>query len=147
METPDTHVDTHTDAQSPRECSPHEVGLCRHDDPDDWFAVHKVHIAQRVRICFNCPAQTQCARNALDFGATDGVWAGVYLPGRQFEPQRLIEARDRLGIVAAQEFTAQEHQRRMGFTISIDALAASMPSRNPLTPEVQHSPSQVKYSA
>lgn len=149
METPDTHVDTHTDVPSPRECSPHKVGLCRNDDPDVWFATHKVHIAQRVRICFNCPAQTQCARDALDFGATDGVWAGVYLPGTVVrEPQRLSEARERLQIVAAQaDFTAQEHQRRMGFSSSIGALAATMPSRNPLTREVQQSADQVKYSA
>ena len=40
-----------------------------------------MHRARAIAICNNCPIQSKCALDARRLGATDGVWAGVYLPG------------------------------------------------------------------
>lgn len=66
-------------------------GLCRFDDPDLWFQ-HGADAAAARRICGNCPVRRACAQAALDLGVTDGVWAGVRLPGTRF-PEDLDRAR------------------------------------------------------
>lgn len=143
--TPRNSMDGHPAERS----SPGKVGLCRHDDPDAWFAAHKVLVARAVRICFNCPAQPQCARNALDGGETDGVWAGVKLPGRQeWNRETGAELRGRLETIAAWELNPAEHQRRLAFAESMDLAAATRAPENPLIADLRHSRSeQVKYSA
>lgn len=134
---------TRTETSPPRS-SPNEHGLCRHDDPEAWFAKHKVHVARAVRICFNCPAQPACARNALDRGETDGVWAGVRLPGRQ-EWEGLEDARDRLEMIADWQLNSREHQRRMVFADSMNAIAANRAAQHRLA--TVNAPKAVKYSA
>jgi WhiB family transcriptional regulator, redox-sensing transcriptional regulator len=66
-------------------------GLCRFDDPDLWFQ-HGADAAAAKRICGNCPVRRPCAQAALDLAVTDGVWAGVRLPGARF-PEELNRAR------------------------------------------------------
>jgi WhiB family redox-sensing transcriptional regulator len=129
--------------------SPHKVGLCRHDDPEAWFPLHPVHAARATRICFNCPAQPQCARNAIDCGATDGVWAGVRLPGKQEWDREIgVETRQRLEIIANWKLSADEHQRRLEFADSLDLAAATRAPHNSLIADLSHAASrQVKYSA
>jgi hypothetical protein len=69
-------------------------GLCRFDDPDRWFQYGEDAAAAK-RICGNCPVRRACAQAALDLRVTDGVWAGVRLPGTRF-PDDLDRARARL---------------------------------------------------
>jgi WhiB family redox-sensing transcriptional regulator len=129
--------------------SPYKVGLCRHDDPEAWFPLHPVHTARATRICFNCPAQTQCARNALDCRATDGVWAGVRLPGKQeWDHEIGLEMRQRLEIIANWKLSTDEHQRRLEFAESLDLAAATRAPHNSLIADPRLSSfRQVKYSA
>lgn len=135
--------------EDPTRSSPHIVGLCRHDDPDAWFPLHKVHVARAIRICFNCPAQPQCARNALDSGATDGVWAGVKLPGKQeWDRETGVDVRQRLETIAEWHLSPDEHQRRLAFAESLDLVAATRAPQNSLIADSSHAPcGQVKYSA
>lgn len=61
-----------------------EAGLChpsRGGDPEFWFNLISRREAQKV--CADCPIKAMCARYALDMRVTDGVWAGVALPGRR----------------------------------------------------------------
>lgn len=92
--------------------TPQTRGLCRYDDPDKWFPRHPVPRARVIRICNNCPFQPQCAQAALDLAETDGVWAGVQLPGDRAEDSGMDEARDKLRKVAARQLPPQEFNRR-----------------------------------
>lgn len=66
---------------------PHELGpgLCRQPstaaDPEFWFT--KITRRDAQKICASCPVRVKCAKFALDMGVTDGVFAGVALPGRR----------------------------------------------------------------
>lgn len=73
---------------------PH-TGLCHYDDPDLWFT--KTRSAQAAAICANCPVIVACGQAALDLQASDGVWAGVALPGNR-DVAPLAEARERLRV-------------------------------------------------
>ena len=72
---------------------PSTNGLCRYEDPERWFRLKDSGVA--AGICSNCPVRMACAAAALRVGATDGVWAGVLLPGIR-EPEELLAARAQL---------------------------------------------------
>ncbi|WP_048891972.1 WhiB family transcriptional regulator [Mycobacterium heckeshornense] len=91
---------------------PAEDGLCRYGDPTDWFGRHAVHRARAIAICNNCPIQRQCALDALKDDNTDGVWAGVFLPGLR-DAAGLALARAKLVEVAQRlEHASEAHRRR-----------------------------------
>jgi WhiB family redox-sensing transcriptional regulator len=95
-----------------------DAGLCRYGDDSDWFASHAVHRARAIAICNNCPIQRKCALDAQRLGATDGVWAGVYLPGLR-DAEGLAAAREKLEKLAERLARQPEaHGRR---TIAIRA--------------------------
>jgi len=55
---------------------------CRDADPELFFPAGTAgpalrQIGEAKRICWACPAQTQCLAWALDNGITDGVWGGT----------------------------------------------------------------------
>jgi len=63
-----------------------EKGLCHPSsgiDPDLWFSSVRSRIAKQQKICQTCPVKIACATYAVDMGVTDGVFAGVSLPGRR----------------------------------------------------------------
>lgn len=78
---------------------PHELdpGLCRQPstavDPEFWF--EQINRRDAKKICANCPVLTKCAKFALDMRVTDGVFAGVALPGRR-HARTLRERRQQL---------------------------------------------------
>ncbi|HME48749.1 WhiB family transcriptional regulator [Mycobacterium sp.] len=86
-------------------------GLCSFDDPDLWFQ-HGTLAAAAKRICGNCPVRRACAQAALDLGVTDGVWAGVRLPGARF-PEDLDRKRATLRrVVDGMAHEPEAHRRR-----------------------------------
>jgi WhiB family redox-sensing transcriptional regulator len=95
-----------------------DAGLCRYGDDSDWFASHAVHRARAIAICNNCPIQRKCALDAQRLGATDGVWAGVYLPGLR-DADGLAAAREKLEKLAERLARQPEAHRRR--TIAIRA--------------------------
>ena len=95
-----------------------DAGLCRYGDDSDWFASHAVHRARAIAICNNCPIQRKCALDAQRLGATDGVWAGVYLPGLR-DAEGLAAAREKLDKLAERLARQPEAHRRR--TIAIRA--------------------------
>lgn len=63
-----------------------EKGRCHPSsggDPDLWFSSVRSRIAKQQKICQTCPVKIACATYAVDMGVTDGVFAGVSLPGRR----------------------------------------------------------------
>src|SRR4051794_28584884 len=85
-------------------------GLCKFSDPDLWFRFEDSHEA--IGICGNCPVRLACARAALDLGATDGVWAGVRLPGVRI-PEDLEAAHDQLRrVVVGLRYEPAAHRAR-----------------------------------
>ena len=105
------HTDTDPSASD-------DAGLCRYGDDSDWFASHAVHRARAIAICNNCPIQRKCALDAQRLGATDGVWAGVYLPGLR-DAEGLAAAREKLEKLAERLARQPEAHRRR--TIAIRA--------------------------
>lgn len=105
------HTDTDPSASD-------DAGLCRYGDDSDWFASHAVHRARAIAICNNCPIQRKCALDAQRLGATDGVWAGVYLPGLR-DAEGLAAAREKLDKLAERLARQPEAHRRR--TIAIRA--------------------------
>ena len=105
------HTDTDPSASD-------DAGLCRYGDDSDWFASHAVHRARAIAICNNCPIQRKCALDAQRIGATDGVWAGVYLPGLR-DAEGLAAARERLDELAERLARQPDAHRRR--TIAIRA--------------------------
>ena len=105
------HTDTDPSASD-------DAGLCRYGDDSDWFASHAVHRARAIAICNNCPIQRKCALDAQRLGATDGVWAGVYLPGLR-DAEGLAAARERLDELAERLARQPDAHRRR--TIAIRA--------------------------
>ena len=105
------HTDTDPSASD-------DAGLCRYGDDSDWFASHAVHRARAIAICNNCPIQRKCALDAQRLGATDGVWAGVYLPGLR-DAEGLAAAREKLDKLTERLARQPEAHRRR--TIAIRA--------------------------
>lgn len=61
-----------------------EPGLCHPSsgiDPEFWFNPINRRAAQKI--CADCPVKIKCAQYALDMRVTNGVFAGVALPGRR----------------------------------------------------------------
>jgi WhiB family transcriptional regulator, redox-sensing transcriptional regulator len=58
-----------------------DTGLCEYEDVDNWFSRSPRLQREAKAICTNCPIIATCAQRALDRGATNGIWASVYLPG------------------------------------------------------------------
>ena len=87
-------------------------GLCNYSaDPEEWFDYRKTK--QCKRICGNCPLRQVCARTALALGATDGVWAGVDLPGEHATVDEHVIARRQLAmVVAAMDHQPEAHRQR-----------------------------------
>jgi WhiB family transcriptional regulator, redox-sensing transcriptional regulator len=86
-------------------------GLCQFDDPDRWFQ-HGPRAAVAKRICANCPVRRACAQAALDLRVTDGVWAGVRLPGARF-PEDLEKKRASLRrVIDGMTAEPEAHRRR-----------------------------------
>ena len=94
---------------------PHELdpGLCRQPstavDPEFWF--EQINRRDAKKICANCPVLTKCAKFALDMRVTDGVFAGVALPGRR-HARTLRERRQQLQELvdaSADHHVAQAH--------------------------------------
>lgn len=87
-------------------------GLCSYSaDPNDWFDYRKAD--QCKRICGNCPLRQACARTALALGVTDGVWAGVDMPGAHATVESLAVVHRQLAmVIAALDHAPQAHQRR-----------------------------------
>lgn len=75
----------------------HELdpGLCRQRqvNPDIFFEQRLR--SQAVRLCAQCPVRMLCAQRALDLRDTDGIIAGVFLPGKRF-PDKLADRREQL---------------------------------------------------
>lgn len=88
------------------------AGLCRFDDPELWFGHTVRDVTRAKRICGNCPVRLACAEAALDLEVTDGVWAGVRMPGAKYiDP--LAQARERLGqVIEAARLEPDSHRRR-----------------------------------
>lgn len=80
------------------------AGLCSYSNPEIWF--DHLRAEEAKRICGNCPLRQQCAQRALDRGVTDGVWAGVRLPGLHAPAEERDVALRQLRMVAA----AMRHQ-------------------------------------
>lgn len=83
-----------------------EIYPCRRN-PELWFTDARRDVDQaRLSCLLECPlAQHRvCAREALDSGAADGIWASVRLPGqRKYNPgvrARLAAARQVLADIA-----------------------------------------------
>lgn len=87
-------------------------GLCNYSaDPEEWFDYRKAR--QCNRICGNCPLRKACARTALAVEATDGVWAGVDLPGEHATVEEQTIARRQLAmVVAAMDHQPEAHRQR-----------------------------------
>jgi WhiB family redox-sensing transcriptional regulator len=99
------------------------TGLCRYDEPEKWFPRHPVPRARVIRICNNCPFQPQCARAALDTASTDGVWAGVQLPGERAEVADFNAAREKLHEIADRGLPAHELKRRCDLAAAVRFVA------------------------
>lgn len=93
-----------------------DAGLCRYGNDSDWFASHAVHRARAIAICNNCPIQRKCALDVERLGATDGVWAGVYLPGLR-DAEGLAAAREKLEKLAERLARQPEAHRRRTIVI------------------------------
>lgn len=65
----------------------HELTPCR-DDPDAWFPDAAKDAADAILVCRVCPFRRECAQEALDTGATYGVWAGVLLDPKTIKANR-----------------------------------------------------------
>lgn len=96
---------------TPRKLSKN-VGLCSYSDPEKWFdKADNVATEEAKRICGNCPIRQGCARQALESKVTDGVWAGVRLPGKALSPEAMEVARRQLKlVVAAMDHQPEEHR-------------------------------------
>nr|VTP01787.1 Transcriptional regulator WhiB7 [Mycobacterium riyadhense] len=87
---------------------PH-TGLCHYDDPDLWF--RKTGSTRAAAICANCPVITACGQAALDLDVTNGIWAGVELPGNR-DATALAQARQRLRAAVERSRHRPPAQRR-----------------------------------
>lgn len=67
------------------------AGLCCGTDPELWF--DPMLRRRAARICVGCPVRARCAQYALELRVTDGVYAGVSLPGKR--NPRALRARRR----------------------------------------------------
>lgn len=76
------------------------TGLCQYEDVDNWFSGSPRIQREAKAICANCPIIAKCAQQALDLDVTNGIWAGVLLPGIS-DAKGLTAARARLGDVIA----------------------------------------------
>ncbi|MBY0441723.1 MAG: WhiB family transcriptional regulator [Mycobacteriaceae bacterium] len=87
------------------------AGLCQYGgDPNFWFRFEDS--ARAAAVCVNCPVRRACAQAALSVQATDGVWAGVRLPGNRF-PEKLDQARDQLKrVIVGMGHQPESHRRR-----------------------------------
>ncbi|MGV7254602.1 WhiB family transcriptional regulator [Mycobacterium kansasii] len=86
------------------------TGLCKFSDPDTWFVFEHTHKAKGI--CGNCPVRLACAKAALDLGATDGIWAGVRLPGIRIMDD-LYAAYDELRcVIAGMQYEPESHRAR-----------------------------------
>ena len=103
----------HTQTNPPKS---EDDGLCRYGDDSDWFASHAVHRARAIAVCNNCPVQRKCALDARRLGATDGVWAGVYLPGLR-DAEGLAAAREKLEKLDERLARQPEAHRHRAITI------------------------------
>lgn len=91
-------------------------GLCGYDDPEMWFNRKASDQARAANICSNCPVAAACGQAALDLDVTDGVWAGVVLPGKRSN-KSLDQARENLR-KAVERFRHQHPaQRRRALVI------------------------------
>jgi WhiB family redox-sensing transcriptional regulator len=59
-----------------------DIGLCSYEDPEIF---HKQTISQAARICGNCPVIVACGESAIKLGVTEGVFAGIKLPGEHYD--------------------------------------------------------------
>lgn len=83
--------DAPTSTVAPEELAP---GLCHPSqghDPELWFRQRQ----SAIKLCQQCPVRARCAQLALDLKVTDGVYAGISLPGKR-KPHQLKAARGRL---------------------------------------------------
>lgn len=86
-------------------------GLCNYSDPEDWFDYRKTKECKRI--CGNCPLRKACAKTALAVGASDGVWAGVDLPGEHASAEEQVIARRQLALVVeAMDHQPESHRLR-----------------------------------
>lgn len=53
-----------------------EAALCADTDPDELFVQGAMQRAVRDR-CLDCPVRLECLAEALECGATFGVWGGL----------------------------------------------------------------------
>jgi WhiB family redox-sensing transcriptional regulator len=104
-----THVITHTAPLQPH------TGLCQYDDPELWFQQNRD--TRAAAICANCPVIAGCAQAALDLDVTDGIWAGVGLPGANATVRHLGEARKRLREVVERNRHQPPAQRRRALVL------------------------------
>lgn len=72
-----------------------DPGVCRQREVDPDIFFEQRHRAQAVRLCAQCPVKLLCAQRALDLRDTDGIIAGVFLPGKRF-PAKLEDRRGQL---------------------------------------------------
>lgn len=69
------------------------LGLCRHEDPDLWFAGPGDHAsrAKAVGVCLVCPVRNECLELALAFPGP-GIWGGLSEAERKRLARRRVNA-------------------------------------------------------
>jgi 5-methylcytosine-specific restriction endonuclease McrA len=85
------------------------AGLCCGQDPEFWF--EPINRRRAAKVCQQCPVRVRCAQFALDLQVTDGVYAGISLPGKR-KPGVLRIRRDELQKLI--DNAAASHQTQAG---------------------------------
>ena len=67
-----------------------EVPLACHLDPDHWF--DRAARTASLAACLACPFRRWCARRALQYRPSWGMWAGVWIDGRFAPPPGYLDA-------------------------------------------------------
>jgi hypothetical protein len=59
-------------------------------EPERWF--DQAHRTHALAACLQCPARRWCAQEALQVGASWGMWAGIWIEGRRTEVAHYLRA-------------------------------------------------------
>ncbi|ORW24577.1 hypothetical protein AWC17_03290 [Mycobacterium nebraskense] len=81
-------------------------GMCHPSqghDPEFWFRQRQ----SAIKVCEQCPVRARCAQLALELRVTDGVYAGISLPGNK-KTRELRAARGRLQELLDDTHSAQD---------------------------------------
>lgn len=67
-----------------------DVPLACHLDPEQWF--DRAARTASLAACLGCPFRRWCARRAMQYRPTWGMWAGVWIDGRFSPAAHYLEA-------------------------------------------------------